>query len=85
MTRVLNERYGFTFRGMVAFALNRMLRLWPAYMVITLLALVAVRFLPLANFFFRNYPGCAGRFSESELVDLAGHRNRSSIQGFDEC
>jgi hypothetical protein len=33
----------------------------------------------------RNCLGCAGRFVETELVDLAGQRNRSSIQGFDEC
>jgi hypothetical protein len=33
----------------------------------------------------RNCPGCARRVWETELVDLAGQRNRSSIQGFDEC
>jgi DNA-directed RNA polymerase sigma subunit (sigma70/sigma32) len=32
-----------------------------------------------------NCPGWARRFWETELVDLAGQRNRSSIQGFDEC
>jgi peptidoglycan/LPS O-acetylase OafA/YrhL len=34
ITRVLNERYGFTARGMATFLLNRVLRLWPAYLVI---------------------------------------------------
>jgi peptidoglycan/LPS O-acetylase OafA/YrhL len=52
MTRVLNERYGFTIRGRAAFALNRVLRLWPAYLVIMTLALVALQFWPLQNFFF---------------------------------
>jgi peptidoglycan/LPS O-acetylase OafA/YrhL len=33
MTRVLNERYGFTAAGTAAFALNRVLRLWPVYLV----------------------------------------------------
>jgi len=52
MTRVLNDRYGFTIRGTAAFVLNRVLRLWPAYLVILTLALVALRFFPLSNFFF---------------------------------
>ncbi len=51
MTRVLNERYGFTVRGTGAFLLNRVLRLWPAYLAIMALALIALRFLPLDNFF----------------------------------
>ncbi len=50
MTRVLNEHYGFTTRGIVAFLVNRVLRLWPAYLVIMLLALVALCFLPLGDF-----------------------------------
>ncbi len=52
ITRVLNTRYGFTWRGTGAFALNRVLRLWPAYVTLMALALIAVRFLPLQNFFF---------------------------------
>jgi peptidoglycan/LPS O-acetylase OafA/YrhL len=52
MTRVLNERYGFTLSGRAAFALNRVLRLWPAYLAIMTLALVALQFWPLQNFFF---------------------------------
>jgi peptidoglycan/LPS O-acetylase OafA/YrhL len=52
MTRVLNERYGFTPRGTVAFLLNRVLRLWPAYLAILGLTLIALLFLPLSNFFF---------------------------------
>src|SRR5690349_16222866 len=50
MTRVLNERYGFSARGAVAFLLNRVLRLWPAYLVILGLTLIALLFLPLSNF-----------------------------------
>src|SRR5260370_567007 len=52
MTRILHERYGFTVKGMVAFVLNRVLPLWPAYPAIMALALCARRFLPLQNFFF---------------------------------
>jgi peptidoglycan/LPS O-acetylase OafA/YrhL len=52
MTRVLNERYGFSIRGTVAFALNRVLRLWPAYLAIMILVLVALKVWPLQNFFF---------------------------------
>ena len=52
MTRILQERYGFTIRGAAAFALNRLLRLWPAYVAIMALALCALRFLPLQNFDF---------------------------------
>ena len=51
MTRVLNERYGFTIWGTAAFLLNRVLRLWPAYLVIMVPVIVALGFLPLHNFF----------------------------------
>ena len=52
MTRVLHERNGFSIRGTAAFALNRVLRLWPAYLAIMTLALVALHFWPLQGFFF---------------------------------
>jgi peptidoglycan/LPS O-acetylase OafA/YrhL len=52
MTRVLNERYGFAWRGTAAFLINRVLRLWPSYCVIMGLALLALQFRPLSNFFF---------------------------------
>ena len=52
MTRILHERYGLTVRGTAAFVLNRVLRLWPAYTVIMASVLLALRFLPLQNFFF---------------------------------
>jgi peptidoglycan/LPS O-acetylase OafA/YrhL len=52
MTRVLNERYGFTARGMATFLVNRVLRLWPAYLAILGLTLFALLFLPLSNYFF---------------------------------
>src|SRR5260221_6030436 len=51
MTRVINERYGFTARGTAAFLLNRVLRLWPAYFIILGLTLIALWFLPLQKFF----------------------------------
>ena len=50
MTRVLNDRYGFTIRGTAAFAFNRVLRLWPAYLVLMGLVLVALYFLPLYSY-----------------------------------
>src|SRR5258708_35197917 len=49
MTRVINERYGFTARGTAAFLLNRVLRLWPASFVILGLTLIAPWILPLQN------------------------------------
>jgi peptidoglycan/LPS O-acetylase OafA/YrhL len=52
MTRVLNQRYGITARGTVAFLVNRVLRLWPAYLAILGLTLIALLFLPLSSFFF---------------------------------
>jgi len=52
ITRVLNERYGFSARGTAAFLLNRVLRLWPAYLAILGLTLIALSFLTLSNFFF---------------------------------
>ena len=51
MVRVLNERYGFTVRGKAVFLLNRVLRIWPAYLVLLGLTLVALRFLPLTSVF----------------------------------
>jgi peptidoglycan/LPS O-acetylase OafA/YrhL len=52
MTRILHERYSFTAKGVIAFILNRVLRLWPAYLVLMILTLFALHFLPLTNFFF---------------------------------
>jgi peptidoglycan/LPS O-acetylase OafA/YrhL len=49
MTRVLNERYGFAWRGTAAFLTNRVPRLWPSYSVIIGLVLLALQFLPLSN------------------------------------
>lgn len=51
MTRVLNTRYGFTWGGTGRFVLNRILRLWPAYVAIMTLTLIALRLLPLWDFF----------------------------------
>src|SRR5690242_13632221 len=50
MTRVLNTRYGFSWRGTAAFALNRILRLWPAYLIILAVVIIVDRFLPLSSF-----------------------------------
>jgi peptidoglycan/LPS O-acetylase OafA/YrhL len=52
MTRVLHERYGFTVGGTAAFLVNRVLRLWPAYLVVVFGTVLALQFLPLQNFFF---------------------------------
>jgi peptidoglycan/LPS O-acetylase OafA/YrhL len=56
MTRILHERYGFTPRGITAFLINRVLRLWPAYLVVIAGTALALRFLPLQNFFFSLVP-----------------------------
>jgi peptidoglycan/LPS O-acetylase OafA/YrhL len=50
MTRVLNERYGFNVRGTLAFIVNRILRLWPAYLILMLLTFIALCFAPLSDF-----------------------------------
>ena len=42
MTRVLHERYGFSPIGIGRFALNRVLRLWPAYMLVLAFTTVAI-------------------------------------------
>lgn len=52
MTRVLNERYGFSPGGTAAFLVNRVLRLWPAYLSVAGATLLAQRFLPLHTFFY---------------------------------
>lgn len=52
MTRVLNERYGFTWHGTGTFLLNRILRLGPAYYVLITLAATATLFLPLGKYLF---------------------------------
>jgi peptidoglycan/LPS O-acetylase OafA/YrhL len=50
MTRVLHERYGFTASGRAAFLINRVLRLWPAYLVVIGATGLALRFYPLDRF-----------------------------------
>ncbi|MBS0248959.1 MAG: acyltransferase [Proteobacteria bacterium] len=50
MTRVLNERYGFSWSGTGAFMLNRALRLGPAYYAILAATLMALTVLPLQDF-----------------------------------
>ena len=52
MTRVLNERYGFSPGGTAAFLVNRVLRLWPAYLSVAAATLLAEHFLPLHTFFY---------------------------------
>lgn len=52
MTRVLHERYGFAPSGTAAFLMNRVLRLWPAYLIVVAGTGLALHYLPLQNFFF---------------------------------
>lgn len=56
MTRVLHERYGFSIAGTIGFLVNRILRLWPAYLIVISATALAMRFLPLQNFFFSLVP-----------------------------
>ncbi len=52
MTRVLNEKYGFTPRGLARFAVNRTLRIYPAYYAVCIgMCLI-----------FLALPGTASRF-----------------------
>lgn len=67
ITRVLNTRYGFTWRGTGAFALNRVLRLWPAYLVLMGITLIAMHYLPLQNF----YPLIRPPKSSAEIITNA--------------
>jgi peptidoglycan/LPS O-acetylase OafA/YrhL len=50
MTRVLNERYGFALRGTAVFLANRVLRLWPAYLVTIAISLAALQIWPLGQY-----------------------------------
>ncbi len=49
MTRVLHERYGFTAKGTAVFFVNRVLRLWPAYLAFMAMTIAALQFLPLSR------------------------------------
>jgi peptidoglycan/LPS O-acetylase OafA/YrhL len=50
MTRVLQERCGFSLLGMRAFAINRVLRLYPAYLIVAGGTLLVTFVLPLQNY-----------------------------------
>lgn len=52
MTRVLHERYGFGWSGTAAFLANRVLRLWPAYLIVIAGTGLVLCFYPLDSFFF---------------------------------
>jgi peptidoglycan/LPS O-acetylase OafA/YrhL len=52
MTRVLHQRYGFEWSGTAAFLVNRVLRLWPAYLLVVAGTGLIICFYPLNNFFF---------------------------------
>src|SRR5260370_22857470 len=44
MTRVLHDRYGFALHGLSRFAVNRVLRLWPAYLIVLTITTLALSF-----------------------------------------
>ncbi len=46
MTLILNERYGFTPRGLTRYAVNRLLRIYPAYYVICIGMFILFYFVP---------------------------------------
>ena len=52
MTRVLHERYGFSLTGILAFAANRILRLWPAYLIILAITLLAIVLTDVSSIYF---------------------------------
>src|SRR5947208_2802423 len=51
MTRVLHEKYGFTGPGRLAFCISRVLRLWPAYLVILAITVAALHVAPLGEIY----------------------------------
>ena len=56
MTRVLHERYCFAWPGTAAFLANRVLRLWPAYLVVIAGTGLVLCFYPLDSFFQPDRP-----------------------------
>lgn len=76
MTRVLHVRYGFGPRSFVAFAANRFLRLWPAYLIVVLLTVAATALLDI-RFIFQN-----GRLP-STLSEWAVNLTILGLVGFD--
>lgn len=50
MVRVLRTRYGFGPRNFITFVGNRVLRLWPAYLVVLTLAVIGLKFLGAQDF-----------------------------------
>ena len=48
MTLVLNHRYGFDLKGLGRYALNRILRIYPPYLVLLLMAILIVCLIPEA-------------------------------------
>ena len=46
MTLILNEKYGFTPRGLTRFAVNRVLRIYPAYYVVCMGMFLLFHFVP---------------------------------------
>ncbi len=49
MTLILNEKYGFTPRGLIRFAVNRALRIYPAYYVVCMGMFGLFSFLPATS------------------------------------
>lgn len=46
MTLVLNKTYGFSFQGTIKFSINRILRIYPPYLFVVLIAILIVNSVP---------------------------------------
>src|SRR5947209_2762288 len=53
MTRVLNERYGFSPSGLSRFVVNRVLRLWPTYLIVLSMTAACIWLMHLDQAYWR--------------------------------
>jgi peptidoglycan/LPS O-acetylase OafA/YrhL len=74
MTMTLHKKYGFTGPGLSAFCINRILRLWPAYLVILIITVAALYVAPLGEIYgLLRAPQTSGEWAANlALVGLVG-------------
>jgi len=74
MTMTLHKKYGFTGPGLSAFCINRILRLWPAYLVILSITVAALYVAPLGEIYgLLRVPQTSGEWAANlALVGLVG-------------
>src|SRR6267142_1916861 len=74
MTMTLHRKYGFTGPGLLAFCINRILRLWPAYLVILSITVAALYVAPLGEIYgLLRIPQTSGEWvANFTLIGLVG-------------